>query len=119
MGLPLIERFDVVIDYPHNRIYATPHKDAGSAAYPKDRLGLVVRAQKEGAGFTVAFVSPGSPAADAGFKVGDKIASINGLTAEGMPFLEMVMLRFADAGKAFSFEMGEGDERKIVAADFF
>ncbi len=36
-----------------------------------------------------------------------------------MPFLEMVMLRFADAGKAFSFEMGEGDERKIVAADFF
>lgn len=119
MGLPLIERFDVVIDYPHNRIYATPHKDAGSVAYPKDRLGLVVMAQKEGVGFTVAFVSPGSPAADAGFKVGDKIASINGLTAKGMPFLEMVMLRFTDAGKAFSFEMGHGGERQIVAADFF
>ncbi len=56
-------------------IYATPHKDAGSAAYPKDRLGLVVMVQKEGAGFTVAFVSPDSPAANAGFKVGDKIAS--------------------------------------------
>jgi hypothetical protein len=119
MGLPLIARFDVVIDYPHNRIYATPHKDAGSAAYPKDRLGLVVRAQKEGAGFSVGFVSPGSPAADAGFKVGDKIASINGLTAKGMPLLEMVMLRFANAGKAFSFVMGEGGERKIIAADFF
>jgi hypothetical protein len=106
MGLPLIERFDVVIDYPHNRIYATPHKDAGSAAYPKDRLGLVVMVQKEGAGFTVAFVSPDSPAANAGFKVGDKIASINGLTAERMPFLEMVMLHFADAGKPSRLRWG-------------
>ncbi|WP_058185353.1 PDZ domain-containing protein [Terracidiphilus gabretensis] len=76
-------------------------------------------AQKEGPGFTVAFVSQGSPAAEAGFNLGDKIASVNGLTVMGISFMETVMLRFADAGKTFSFEMGQGGERKIVAADFF
>jgi hypothetical protein len=118
VGLPLLDRFDMVIDYPHNRIYAAPHKDAASAVFFKDRLGLVVARQKE-AGFTVTFVSPGSPAADAGFKIGDNISFINEKTAEALPFLAMVKLRFTEAGKAFTFRMEDGSERKVTAANFF
>jgi hypothetical protein len=118
VGLPLLDRFDMVIDYRHDRIYATPHKDAASAVFFKDRLGLVVARQKD-AGFAVTFVSPRSPAADAGFKIGDKISSINEKTAETLPFLAMVKLRFTEAGKAFTFIMEDGSVRKVTAADFF
>jgi membrane-associated protease RseP (regulator of RpoE activity) len=118
VGLPLIERFDMIIDYPHDRIFATPHKDAATVAFFKDRLGLVVARQKE-AGFEVTFVSPGSPAANAGFKLGDKIASIGDKTAESLPFIAMWKLRFTETGTAFTFGMADGSERKVTAADFF
>ena len=118
VGLPLLERFDMIIDYPHDRIYATPHKDAASAVFFKDRMGLVI-ARQDSTDFLVAFVSPGSPAADAGFKIGDRISSINGKTAETLPFLAMVKLRYTAVGSVFTFRMDDGSERKMTAADFF
>jgi hypothetical protein len=118
VGLPLLDRFDMIIDYPHDRIYATPHKDAASAVFFKDRLGLVI-ARQNGTDFVVTFVSPGSPAADAGFKIGDKISSINGKTAETLPFLAMGKLRFTEVGRVFTLRMDDGSERKVTAADFF
>jgi PDZ domain len=119
MGLPLLERFDMVIDYSHNRIYATPHKDTGSATFFKDRLGMAIRRADNASVGTVAFVASGSPAAAAGFKVGDNITAINGHAVRSLPLMQVLLAQYTDAGQPISFTMEQGGERKVTAADFF
>jgi hypothetical protein len=119
MGLPLLERFDVVIDYSHNRIYATPHKNTGSATFFKDRLGMAIRRAENASVGTVAFVASGSPAATAGFKVGDNITAINGHAVGSLPLMQVLLAQYTDAGHPISFTMEQGGERKVTAADFF
>ena len=119
VGLPLLERFDMVIDYSQKRIYATPHKDTGSAAFFKDRLGMAIRRADNTSVGTVAFVASGSPAAAAGFEVGDNITAINGHAVESLPLIQVLLTQYTDAGQPISFTMEQGGERKVTAADFF
>jgi membrane-associated protease RseP (regulator of RpoE activity) len=119
MGLPLLERFDLVIDYSHNRMFATPHQDAASVGYLKDRLGMAIRMDDTNSVGNVAFVSTGSPAEAAGFKVGDKIAAINGQEVGKLPLMQVLLAQYTSAGKALRFTMQQGGERTVTAADFF
>lgn len=115
IGLPMLARFRLIIDYSHDRLYATPAADAASVPFRKDRLGLALSQQREG--FTVDFVSPGSPAEQAGFKTGDKIALIDGKPV--LPGSELTTLRFAPAGTIVTFTMEDGAVRRVGLADFF
>lgn len=119
IGLPMLERYDLVIDYSHNRLFATPHKDAVSAGFFKDRLGVVIRLDDTNSVGNVVFVSTGSPAEAAGFKVGDKITAINGHTVGSLPLMQVLLTQYTEAGKAFHFTMEQGGERKVTSADFF
>jgi len=87
LGLPVLSRFRLIIDYPHDRLYAVPYGDPAKAPFAKDRLGLSL--DKEDTVFAVEFVAPNSPAQIAGFKVGDKIAMIDGKSAQGGPRLRL------------------------------
>jgi hypothetical protein len=79
LGMGLLERFRVIADWQHDRLYLIPTPDAATAPFAKDRLGLTLRAEGDGA--EVMAVAANSPAAAAGFKVGQLIETIDGQPA--------------------------------------
>jgi hypothetical protein len=117
VGLPLLSKFRLIIDYSHDRMYAIPYDAGVKAPIEKDRVGLVLGIK--GANFVVAFVSPNSPAETAGFKKGDAITLIDGKPVDAWPIREIVALQMTDAGTIHVFTMADGSVRRVQAADFF
>jgi hypothetical protein len=117
VGLPLLAKFRLIIDYPHNRLYAIPNSGTAMTSIEKDRIGLVL--DKKATSFSVAFVSPNSPAEAAGFKKGDKISLIDGKPFEAWPTQAIIRFQMADAGTTHIFTMPDGTVRQIKAVDFF
>lgn len=117
IGLPVLTRFRLIIDYPHDRLYAVPYAEAASAPFAKDRLGLALN--KADTGFAVAFVAPNSPAQAAGFKVGDKILLIDGKAAQAWPQTALSDLRYSARGIHVAFTMEGGSVRQVKLADYF
>jgi hypothetical protein len=118
VGLPLLAKFRLIIDYQHSRLYAIPNSGTAMTSIEKDRIGLVLD-KKVTNGFLVAFVSPNSPAEAAGFKKGDKISLIDGKPFEAWPTQAIIKFQMADSGTVHIFTMADGTERQIKAVDFF
>jgi hypothetical protein len=117
LGLPVLSRFRLIIDYSHGRIYAVPYATAMQQPFAKDRLGLWL--SKDDSGLAVEFVAPGSPAQAAGFKIGDKIALIDGKPVRAWPESAVADLRYAAAGTSTVFTMQGGGVRRVELADYF
>ena len=117
IGLELLARFRLIIDYPHDRLYALPNAETEGVPFTKDRLGLYLR--KQGTTFIVDFVSPGSPAQAAGFKVGERIAMIDKKAAPIWTQAELTKLRFSAKGTTVVFTMESGLTRPVKAMDYF
>lgn len=117
IGLELLARFRLIIDYPHNRLYAVPNAEDQSAPFSKDRLGLYL--SEQGNTFIVDFVSPGSPAQAAGFKVGERITMIDQKAVPAWTKAELTKLRFAIKDTTIVFNMESGSTRQVKAMDYF
>jgi hypothetical protein len=117
VGLPLLAKFRLVIDYSHNRLYAIPDTATVKVPIEKDHIGLMVG--KKGGDFGVVFVSPNSPAQAVGFQKGDKVALIDGKPAAAWPSAELIKFQMADIGTTHVFTMADGTVRRVSAADFF
>lgn len=115
IGLEMLSRFHLVVDYPHNRVYAS--RNATNSQFAKDRLGLALIRQD--GQITVEFVAPGSPAQAAGFKVGDTVTSINGEHAQSWPDSRVVVIEFAEPGTEYAMTLADGTTRRLKAKDFF
>jgi hypothetical protein len=75
LGAGILNRFRVTFDYAHDCLWLEP--GAGFAEPPaRDRLGLDVN--RDGEALVVAFVAPGSPAAAAGWRAGERIIALDG-----------------------------------------
>ncbi len=79
LGNRLLDRFLVTLDFPNEVLYLKPTRKYARRR-PYDRSGLTLVA----AGATlrevlVQLVTPGSPAADVGFRSGDQITHVNGV----------------------------------------
>lgn len=117
IGLELLARFRLIVDYPHDRLYVLPNADGASVPFSKDRLGLYLNEQ--GNTFVVDFVSPSSPAQAAGFKVGDRIAMIDQKPVPAWTKAELTTLRFSTKGTPIVFTMENGGTRQVKATDYF
>jgi len=117
IGLPVLTRFRLVIDYAHDRLYAMPYAEAAQTPLPKDRLGLVLK--KDDATFTVQFVAPYSPSQAAGFKVGDKIVKIDGKQSTAWSEAAILDLKYGTIGSSVGFTMQDGDVHRVKLADYF
>jgi hypothetical protein len=118
VGLPLLAKFRLIIDYSHNRLYAIPDAAAENKPIVKDRIGLVLD-RKSADAFAVAFVAPNSPAEAAGFKKGEKIALIDGKPLAAWPLEAIIAFQMADVGTVHTLKMVDGTIRRVKAADFF
>jgi hypothetical protein len=116
IGLSVLDRFRLIIDYSHDRLYAAPYADAVTAPFARDRLGLALT--KREADFAVEFVSPNSPAQAAGFKTGDVIAAIDGKPAQAWKDAGLSQLRYT-AEASLTFTMADGAVRRVQLADFY
>lgn len=117
IGLSVLARFRLIIDYAHDRLYAAPYADAASAPFARDRLGLSL--VKGDGGFSVEFVAPGSPAQGAGFKAGERISHIDGKPALAWSDAALTQLRYAAAGSSLTFTMADGAVKKVQLANFY
>lgn len=117
IGLALLARFHLIVDYPHRRLYAAPYKAMEGVPFAKDRLGLYVRHQDNR--LVVEFVAPGSPAQSAGFKTGERIIAIDQKPAEAWTPAELTQLRFTPGGNRVDFTMEHGGIRQVKAKDYF
>jgi hypothetical protein len=118
VGLPLLAKFRLIIDYSHNRLYAIPDDAAIKNPIEKDRIGLVLD-KKSMDTFTVAFVAPNSPAEAAGFKKGEKITLIDGKPLTSWPAQAIIAFQMAGPGTMHTLKMVDGTVRQIKAQDFF
>lgn len=116
IGLGLLSRFHLIVDYPHDRLYAKPYGGAMDA-FAKDRLGLYL--SKHGTALVVDFVSPGSPAQAAGFRAGEQVAMIDRKPAPAWTASELDGLRHAAKGAVLVFAMKDGGIRRVRAGDYF
>ena len=75
IGLPLLSRSRLIVDFPHDRLLFVPPADTRTP-FEIDRTGLSM--QPIAAGWQVLYVAPATPAARAGVREGDIIARVDG-----------------------------------------
>jgi PDZ domain/Aspartyl protease len=117
LGLPILSRFRLIIDYTNAQVYAVPNGDVTQLPLPKDRLGMFLARQNDG--IAIKFVAPDSPALKAGLKVGDTIVAIDGKPAQSWSETSLEELRYRASGSCVSFAMQDGSVRSVKLADYF
>ena len=79
LGVALLRRFRVIVDWPHGRLYLIPGPGATTAPFARDRLGLIWT--PDGRAMRITGVRPGSPADRAGLRAGQVIETVDGKPA--------------------------------------
>ncbi len=82
LGNLILDRFTVIIDYVHNKLYLKPHRRRIKQKFQYDRSGIIaVNTGEFKDQITVFYVIPNSPADRAGIQSGDQITRINGISS--------------------------------------
>ena len=111
VGTDVLANFALDFDYRHGTIWFDPRP--GHVAPPFNRSG--VRAYKEDAtAFLVALVTPGSPAAEAGLKKGDRIVSVDGVPAERLSGSALFAKNTQAPGTVVEFGIADGTTTRRV-----
>ncbi|KPJ73901.1 hypothetical protein AMJ52_02740 [candidate division TA06 bacterium DG_78] len=79
IGNTLLRHFVLYLDYKKQQIILEKGDDF-STQFPRDKCGLQMVRTEDGAGYEVLFVADNTPAEKAGFKKGDIIKAINGIS---------------------------------------
>ena len=74
VGIAVLNRFHLIVDFPHERVLFAPPVDP-AAPFANNRAGLALKPLQ--AGSEVLYVAPGSPAAAVGFVKGDVISDVH------------------------------------------
>jgi predicted aspartyl protease len=112
LGAQVLSRFRVAFDRTNAVMYLSPSPGWDTEPFWKNRSGLGLRSQA--AYYEVTSVAPGSPAAAAHWKVGQRIVAIDGNPVE--PYQDW---RTLPAGTKVVLKDGSGAERTLVLADYY
>ena len=114
VGLALLSRYQIVLDYSHDLFYAIPNLAAVAEPFPKDHLGAAV--VPEGARMKVLHVSPTGPAVRAGLKAGDQILEIDGKPADMNSLAQAVG---KSVGETVELTLSNGDRKRVLLTDYY
>ncbi len=118
IGLPVIGQFDVVFDVTAGFVWLRPAPARSRLPMLKDRSGLGVSTSKDA--LTVVHVAAGSPAAKAGWIVGERIIAVDGHPI-GANYTHgpLWSWRFGPAGTRVALHMAEGVTRHLSLGDYY
>jgi len=118
VGIEILSRFHLTIDYAGDRIWMTPYADAATRPFRKNRAGLAL--VPEGAALVVEFVAAGSPAERTGWKKGDHVTALDGRPiAPDYAVSEASLWIFGPAGRTVVLSDGQGRPKKLTLADYY
>jgi hypothetical protein len=117
IGLPILSRFRLTIDFRRDRLAILPLDDLINLPFRKDRSGI--GAVVSGDGLKIANVAPGSPAARASLRVGDTIVAINGQELGPAYFKSRPREGSKPAGTTLRLRLADGRTMNLVLADYF
>ena len=110
LGNTLFRHFVLYLDYENQQVVVEKGEDFGTE-FPWDRSGLQLWRPEEAC--EVLYVSPGTPADEAGFHEGDTVLSINGIDVERFGgLLEFRTMLREEAGTEYLFEIERDGKRK-------
>ncbi|MFK8008506.1 MAG: aspartyl protease family protein [Saprospiraceae bacterium] len=113
-GNALISRFNIIIDYPKEKLYLLPHRRYNKGfKYDRSGLELIVSGKKLNT-ITVYNLIKDSPAAEAGFQKGDKILSVNGMPTRFINLKGVSKKLTKKVGKKIKIKIKRGDEIMIL-----
>jgi len=118
VGLQILSRFEVILDFKGERAWLLPNRNVAEAGFRKNRSGLA--ANRAGNHLSVVHVAPGSPAAAAGWKVGEAIAAIDGeAIGPGYGASGAWGFSYRPAGSTVRFTMADGTRRSLTLGDYY
>lgn len=118
IGLPIWRRFRLLADFSAESLWLTPDRAWLKAPFSRDRSGLGVRT--EGDGLQVVLVATNSPAEAAGWKVGERIVTVNGRRiGPDWPGSKGSAWARGRPGTKISLTLADGAQRALVLADYY
>ncbi len=119
VGLAILRRYHLTIDFAGDRMWLRPDADAATQAFRKNRAGLAVTPQ-QGRYLRVTHVALGSPAQAAGWKVGELIRSIDGQAIDpGYPASALSRWTFGPPGQVVALTLADGSRRLLSLAEYY
>ncbi|HXW56164.1 MAG TPA: PDZ domain-containing protein [Candidatus Cybelea sp.] len=116
IGAAFLRRFNIVFDYPHQKIFFEPNTHFGDYD-EEDKSGMAVVAKGPNLKtFEIVHVVPGTPAAQAGIHTGDIIEGINNEAAADMT-LASVRDLFRQVGYKYQIVIERGEQSKTVTIE--
>jgi membrane-associated protease RseP (regulator of RpoE activity) len=117
VGLPILQRFRLVIDFSGNRVSPIPIDNAILRPFRKDRSGI--GAGRVGNSLRVVYVAQNSPAESVGLKAGDTIVAINGKPLDDSYFKSRPHEGSKPAGTVLRLTLANGSTLDLRLADYF
>jgi membrane-associated protease RseP (regulator of RpoE activity) len=114
LGIQFLKQFNVDLDLGHDRVFLAPRADV--PGFDRDRSGA--RFDLEGDKLKAVFVSPHSPAADAGLKMGDEVVAVDGAKIDASLYARSDWTR-GPAGRIVTLKRTDGTTLKITLADYY
>lgn len=118
IGIDILSRFKLAIDYSHDAIYLTPTQATFAKGLPRDRAGM--RLELANDRLRVLFVSPQSPAYEGGWRAGDEIIAVNDERV-GPDYFSGSQSDWAGrpAGSRIDLVLADGTHRPLTLKDYF
>jgi hypothetical protein len=116
LGAGLLNRFRILFDYGHDALWLEPGPDL-AAPLPRDRTGLAF--EVDGAELVVSFVSPGSPASEAGWKEGERVRALDGEPVGPDWWRPIARWSRAADGTVARFTLADGRERTLTLRSYY
>lgn len=118
IGLAILSRFRLTIDFAGDRLWLAPYPGAAAAPFRKNRSGLSLL--PEGARLRVTHVARGSPAAAGRWRAGDVIVAIDGQPiTPAYAASPLSQWSFGDAGTVVALTLAGGARRRLRLADYY
>ncbi|GGF23691.1 aspartyl protease family protein [Hymenobacter cavernae] len=116
IGFELLKRFELIIDYPHNRLMLQPNS-LFRDPFEHDMCGMeLLAAGPNYRRYFVLRVEPSSPADQAGLRANDEILSVNLLPTAGLTLTQMSRLFHSADGRQLLLIVRRADGELVTTA---